>query len=675
MIILACLLAAVLCAVADGEPSENPPPSASTNAASAQSPPAPVVVLGGVTHIIITGFNPIPRSKAGLTAVSTAPIQHADPALTIPDILARYVPGASLNPDNGLRIRGADDQASTYLDGAPIPASVSGSITDVIDPRIVHVLDVYTGGFPARFGGQLSAVFDIATQSGGREPMRMLSQSAGGDDSFVSSASAGGPAGNIAYYGSASFRRTSFFLNPPTQTPNHDFGAEDHAFLKLNGKAGATDSWIVQLGANGSRFEIPDTGDDQHESGSFANFVWRHAEGGASTRGVLYLHHSGLIYEPGESAAAESASDSVIASENLDTTNTGIRVDQSWASGPAHSFMAGVDVSRATADQNFTLALGTLLSEAGGSLVDDSAPHSWNIGSYVQDDWVRGRLLVNYGARFDENSEDVTKSQFSPRVNIKYRLSATDTVHAFYDRLFQPIAVEDAVHLVGNSSIGDNGTLSALLPESDTLYEIGIDRSMHRCSLGVSAYYKTGRNVRDDDQVGDTNIMLPVNDAKDYVRGIELTSACDLSQWAHAYGNLALSWNKNAGPVTGGLSEGALPSTYFYDDHDQTYTASVGITYGRRGVFADADADYGSGQPYGEIDNASGIPIAVNFRRVPAHFVVNCDIGKLFATQLTTALFVDNAFNDAYVIKQTTSLSNAQFAQGRIIGARVSRQF
>ena len=81
--------------------------------------------------------------------------------------MARYIPGASANPDNGLRIHGADDQFSTYIDGAPIPPSISGSITDVIDPRIIRILDVYTGGFPAQYGGQLSAVFDVTTRRGG----------------------------------------------------------------------------------------------------------------------------------------------------------------------------------------------------------------------------------------------------------------------------------------------------------------------------------------------------------------------------------------------------------------------------------------------------------------------------------------------------------------------------
>ena len=44
------------------------------------------------------------------------------------------------------------------------------------------------------------------------------------------------------------------------------------------------------------------------------------------------------------------------------------------------------------------------------------------------------------------------------------------------------------------------------------------------------------------------------------------------------YANYARSWAKAAGPIIGGLL-GTAPTTYFYDDHDQTHTASFGLAY------------------------------------------------------------------------------------------------
>jgi hypothetical protein len=681
----ACILAFAMTTVAsirsfaDTATQPTPPASATTSApattAPGAEPAAGVESIGSKTRIIINALAPVPNSKAAKTTISSSPIQHADPARTIPQIMAQYVPGASDNPDNGLRIRGADDQFTTYLDGAPIPESISGTITDVLDPRDIHTLDVYTGGFPAQFGGQLSGLFDITTNSGGSTPLEEVSQSAASEGTYVSSAVASGTAGTVGYFASASDRQTDFFLNPPTETVSHDFGMENHEFVKLNSTAGSNDSFIVQLGANGAQFEVPGSQDNQNETGDLANFIWNHAEGSASTRTVLYLHHSALTYTSGETLAEQETSGNLVANQNLNTTNVGLRTDQSWKAGSANSLMAGYDVENATADQDFTVGVPASSTAPAGTLSDNSTPHSWSVGLYAQDDWDSGRTNADYGVRYDEYSQDVTKSQVSPRVNLKYRLNRADTLHAYYDRLYQPIAVEDAVHLVGQSSIGDNGTVSPELPESDNLYEVGIDHNAKRYSVGVAAYYKTGVNVRDDDQVGNTNILLPVNDAKAYFRGVEFTSNSDLSKTTHAFANLSLSWNRNAGPVTGGLNEGALPTLYFYDDHDQTYTGIMGVSYSHRGSFADIDGEYGSGQPYGEIDNTAGIPIAVNYLRVPPHFIINIDGGNVTKGGFTATLFVDNLLNHGYVIKEITSLSNAQYAEGRVVGVRLSQDF
>jgi hypothetical protein len=378
-----------------------------------------------------------------------------------------------------------------------------------------------------------------------------------------------------------------------------------------------------------------------------------------------------LIYNGNESVAYQAANDTIDADENQDATTVGLRADRSWSGGSGDALKAGFDVEKSTANEDFLINL----PPPSSPLTDDGTPHEWNTGIYAEDNWSRGRFAVSCGLRFDQNSEDVTKNQLSPRVNVKYRLDRHDTVHAYYDRLFQPISVEDAVRLVGNQQVGDNGVYSPLLPERDDYYEIGIDRTIPGLSLGAVAYYKFGHDVRDDDQVGNTNVMLPVNDSKAYFDGFEFTSSRDFSTAWHGFANIALSWNKNAGPVTGGLNEGGFPSAYFYDDHDQTYTSTFGFSYNRRGAFADIAGQYGSGQPYGQINDAAGNAIDLNYLRVPPHITFDLECGKTFVGGFGASVFVDNVFNDAYVIKQVTGLSDAQFAEGRIYGIRTSLDF
>ena len=45
-----------------------------------------------------------------------------------------------------------------------------------------------------------------------------------------------------------------------------------------------------------------------------------------------------------------------------------------------------------------------------------------------------------------------------------YCLTEHDTLRAYHDRLFQPIHAEAAANLVGDTSLGDNRTLSPLQP-------------------------------------------------------------------------------------------------------------------------------------------------------------------------------------------------------------------
>lgn len=642
------------------------PPSTSTEAPTSSAPQQPAEAV--ITIRAKEKQKNVPQSKASQTVISGVQINQAAPGSSLNDIITRYTPGASANPNNGMRIRGADDQSTTYLDGVPLPLSVTGTVTDALDPKDIQTLRVYTGGYPAELGGQLSGVFDITTNTGKGKPAGTVSQSIAQDNTDVTDGSITGGSGKIGYFGSASGRQTDFFLNPPSEGAGHNSGHVEYGFLKLDYNDGANDKTIVQLGSNGANFEVPGTLDTQREWGNIANVVWRHIDGLASTRFSVYSHASGLRYNGSPlDPVYGGVSDT---NENLHDTTIGVRGDQTWPGGTPHLFKVGFDVSKTTVANAFVIDVAN-----GPPLTDQNTPLAWNIGVYAQDDWTTGRFQINYGARFDENSQDVTRNQVSPRVNVRYRLDAHNTLHGYYDKLFQPIPVQDATHLVGNPIVQDEGTSLPLLPERDDFFETGIDHDTRGLSLGFAAYYKAERNAKDEDQVGITNVTLPVNAAKACAKGFEFTADRDFSPNLQGFANLAISWNKNAGPVTGGLNEGSFPSTYFFDDHDQTYTSAFGVSYGRGGAFADLSGQYGSGQPYGELQTASGSITDVNYLRVPPHLTFNIDAGRHVATGFGVTLFADNLFNNAYLIKQVTALSAPQYAQGRVVGIKLSQDF
>jgi hypothetical protein len=80
---------------------------------------------------------------------------------------AARVPGVTLNGLSAApHVRGGgEDEVLALLDGFPIrqPYHLSGyqNVFSVIDPQLISSMEVFTGGFPARFGGRMSGVFDM----------------------------------------------------------------------------------------------------------------------------------------------------------------------------------------------------------------------------------------------------------------------------------------------------------------------------------------------------------------------------------------------------------------------------------------------------------------------------------------------------------------------------------
>ncbi len=89
-----------------------------------------------------------------------------------PDILKAYqlMPGVQMGAENnnGLYVRGGTpDQNLFLLDDVPLyNVSHLGGFFSVFDPSMVKSMDLYKGGFPARYGGRISSVVDIRNKDG-----------------------------------------------------------------------------------------------------------------------------------------------------------------------------------------------------------------------------------------------------------------------------------------------------------------------------------------------------------------------------------------------------------------------------------------------------------------------------------------------------------------------------
>ena len=111
---------------------------------------------------------------AGLVTVTPAELARVPTPGLSPDLAAylRTQPGVVATGDQGgqLAIRGGTPtQNLVLLDGMPIyqPFHLVGFYS-AFPADLVSYADVYAGGFPARYGGRISAAIDVATRNGNK---------------------------------------------------------------------------------------------------------------------------------------------------------------------------------------------------------------------------------------------------------------------------------------------------------------------------------------------------------------------------------------------------------------------------------------------------------------------------------------------------------------------------
>ena len=654
-------------------------PAAVPNSSIFDPDRAPIIVIHIGTHRLVL----VPRSVGGAQVIHlNATSNKSDQGFA--HLITSSIAGAVAAPSGEFHVRGSHGQYTYYLDGAPLPESVSGSFSDLIDPKNIETLRVLTGGFPAQYGNNLAAVFDVSARAGqpGR-PRGFAEQLLSGYRTSQSTIQFGGGAPRLQYYLSGVRNFTNRRLDSVTQDPLHDAGADSVAFGKFDYEAGANDRIILDAARTDAYLQLPNDearqaiGRDvtQREDGDFANLIWRHTQGLNGVTAALYTHQSRLRYtgDPAHDLADASAASAdggtpanlpSSAFENRYANYIGLRTDAVTRVTAQHKVGYGFDISTVTGAENFILlnAVDNGDGTTGVQTVNDShALSGGDRSAYLQDDWTPGRFLVNYGVRYDIHKTDTTTSQLSPRLNLTYSLNGRDKLHAYYDRLFQPAPIEDIRRLDPNAV--------AFKPERDNFYEVGYAHENGGITASLSGYYKTVQDVIDENIIAGTQIREPFNVQKGYVRGLEVALDGSLTRDLSFYANYARSWARAAGDFTGGLVPAGAPPGYFYEDHDQTHTASVGLAYAKRGQTINLDGEYGSGFPYGQSN--AGLP---NFYRVPAHFVFNLELGTQIG-QGRFALSGINIFNHGYVIKQASPFSDREWGQGRTVGVKWTQNF
>ena len=593
----------------------------------------------------------------------------------------------------------------TYeIDGVPLPSATASNFSEIIDPRTIDSLEVFTGAFPAEYGGQRQgAVVNIIShrQDLSAPDEGLLTVGGGSYGSAQSSLSGAFTAGRTRVFLNANLERTNRGIDSPTFDPVHDGSSQSDQFLRTITNVGAHDTLAFNASNNVSRFQIPinttpnsndplvvppSTDDNQLEYSSFLNlsYINNTANGNAYTQIAPWYLYSRVRYLGDIPNDLAGGIDGLV--QDRHSNFEGVRLTHFHVFGN-NAVKAGVDESVENFGGNLQVAYFN--TDANGNptgpeqnFFDLQAQRGSNLGAYIEDKWTPTTYLsLRGGLRYDHSTGYVAGGQLSPRIEINGQIDPETILHAYYGRLYAAPFLEDtraaAVILGGGAPTGALPVYN-LQPERDSYYEFGL---AHRLAPGATAtlnfWKRDVYNVLDTTQLANTPLFAVFNNTIGVAKGVEGRINAYWPSGDSLFFSTALSTS-----LAGGISGGTFlfpPSTDPTDvtlnpeDHDQQFNADLAYTKrlgAGRNYYATLESQYGTGYPV-QFENGPD--------RLTPHLVFSGAFGREAKRGTKSGLGFEANFqnftNSRYLIKVNNGFNTTQWGQGFQADFRVTAPF
>lgn len=668
------------------------------------------VTTGAVSNVDLQPIRVIGATQAGATGVHGTPVavntltgaQIATlPANTTINRVLETLPGIVRFSYDEPVVDGF--HGITYeLDGAPLPSSTSSNFANLIDPREAGAVEVFTGAFPAEFGGQrMGAVVNVRSLSfAGEPPPGVLALGYGElgtqEAQLTKQFTAGQAQVSVALDNVTGNRG----LDTPSETALHDATSTANQFLRVALPLGPHDTLAIDAAnqyatyeipinidpndINAGQVAIPSQDDVQREYDRFLALSYTHtdADGNGFFRIVPWTRYNRVVYDGdlgadvqgyiiGTAATPQSCTVNVINGfdcpsnglfQDRAASYTGLRTSAGRTFG-TNTVSAGIDLQQENFDSNVTIAFAPGQNPNGTLFPVANAQRGSNTGMYLEDVWAVSKdTAIKPGLRYDGSTGYVSGSQLSPRFEIDQTIAPGTVFHTFFGRYYAAPGLEDTrEEAVITDTYTSTGTpVYDLQPERDTMLEAGI---AHDFSNGrrawINAYDRTVVNVLDTTNLLNTPLFAVYNSAIGVTRGIE--GRFEQNTPATNVG-ISFTYSRSlAGGVSGGTFLFSPPDvsdlTLQPEDHDETY---VGDAYLTRHFsadlksFATLETQYGSGFPVAFLDGTGG--------RLPAHYQVNAALGRMpVGHNLGFEFTVDNLLDHRWLIKVDNGFNTTQW--------------
>lgn len=563
----------------------------------------------GVEKVNITSFKLLPTSMGESDIIKSV--------LLIPGVQSVGEGSAGFNVRGG-----SSDQNLILLYGAPVyNSSHFFGFFSAVNSDIIRDVTLYKGGIPARFGGRISSVLDIAPRDGNRKE-------------FSGNAGISPVTAHLLLEGPIKKDTSSYILTGRSTYSNWVFGLIDNAALKnsmasfydVNGRI----AWDIN---SNNRIDISSY--LSHDSfrfnsdtiysydNSIVAFRWRHFFN-KRFFSLFTANNSNYRYNVSSDASPEEA---FILSHKVNST--GLKADFNWYQG-RNEVNFGADMTR------YSILPGSYLPSGDSSLVIPkriAVQRAVESGIYIDDKYVVNDFLsvnagiryssyfalgpgtfYNYDPRYPRNLSTVTdtlnygsgkiyKVYGGPefRLSFNFRTGPRNSLKLNYNRTRQYL------HLLSNTttiSPTDTWKLSDyhLKPQTGDQLAAGFYQMLLNSSLetSIELYYKRIANMVDfksgTDLVMAGNIEKDLVNVKGKAYGLELSMKKDEGRvrWSLGY-----TYSRTLLQSTGRFSDETINRGEWFPasfDKPHDLVATFNFLFSRRFSLS-ANYNYSTGRP------------------------------------------------------------------------------
>ncbi|HET6277069.1 MAG TPA: TonB-dependent receptor [Candidatus Cybelea sp.] len=470
----------------------------------------------------------------------------------------------------------------TYnIDGAPLPLATTSNFAEIIDPKIIDSLEVYTGAIPAEYGGdRMGGVVNIISNRPtdfAPGVYGIVEGGIGNQSQGVGQLEAAARFGQSEVFLDANTQSTARGLDAPTFNAIHDDSSQSDQFFRFITQLTPRSTLAFDYSNQLAQFQIPinvdpnnpfdpiytpaGTDDVQREYDRFSNLnytltskdgngIWQIIPWWRSTRinydGDLYNDVLGitpnfsadsLCFDCGApmdgSGSGSGQLHNVGLLSNTYASYYGLRASDFRAT-KNHAWKIGIDANKSfsLASQAFACYYEEGCGATSGThdqpyyliAPGEQGQAGSQIGIYAQDSWQLSKYaLFNYGVRYDHSTGYTSGNMIEPRLGLNLWDGGKNTYHVFYGRFYAAPLLEDVrqdcVLLAGCTG----EPVYDLKPEQDAYFEMGWQYAFNPAFTGsINLFRKTVVNILDTTQLLNTPLFAVFNNAIGIDNGVEL---------------------------------------------------------------------------------------------------------------------------------------------------------